>query len=377
MKVTHVYRGQTVEVDAEFFDENENPFVGTGPATYSVFDYNNNLIATSTGVQDVDNPERWTGSFTIPADAPVSDVGQKYRITWIIKNALTNTTLSATDYFTVKTENDTLSYESGRLVLSGGKLNDTLISEDQIIGDISYRVVDEQSTVLLTEILTAADIDRTVNGFYYYDYESADDQDWLTPHSSVTPYFAEWRYTTSEGAQVEIHPIYVLTPRMYMFVDGIKRIVDKVRNKDINPNLQYSDIDLVHYAYDGIMRLNRNRPTFTNWTPENVPPVFFELAKKSGAIEALRAQLLAEGMVAFDFQGQSIQLNVDRTQHISNVIELLERTFEEDVFRAKKIYINRSSPGVLGMTISPISNYMNMNHPRDRLALFRKIHFFS
>lgn len=368
MALDHVYRDSTVSTSVVLLNKAGLPFPGTSPATFTVSDFNGHTIVTGTGVQDTMNPERWSASFAIPAAAPLPMSGEKYSIAWLITNGAETT--SSIEYFSVRVQGDPVSFENGRIALKGGSVSDSLVVEAPVTG-VKLKLIDEDDNAYV-DVTVPDTPTRVVNGLCFYDYTTSAIPT-LAQRASLTPHLAEWTYTDQFGGLgMEVHPIYVISSKMFMFIDAVRRLVDKARNDDINPNLRYTDVDLAHYVLEGLQRVNASIPALTNYTPDTIPVVLHPFVKDAAAVRALEAQYLAEGVSAFDFQGQSVQLNVDRTQYIQSMIEMLNNDLDERIRKAKKLAIRTSGAGVLGITVHPGTNYAAMLNPRDRMILLRQ-----
>lgn len=369
MKLFKVYRGQAFEADVEFYNsDGSTPFVLSSPATYEVYDYQNNFILNGNGTQDTGNTARWYSSIVIPSSALISDNLQKYKIIW---NAVgTNETKSSIEYFEVTDVRDPISIENGRLLLKNGKFLDYIYLDSEVNSG-TVKLIDVNDNILYTDTISG-NANKIINNKYVYENESTDLIDGLETSSGLNIFFSVWELTLDNTEVIfEIHPIYIISTRMFMYIDGVRRIIDKIRNDDINPTLKYTDIDLCHYVIDGIQRINRHKPNITNFHVDNIPIVFDEFVKKAGAIEALRAQYLAEGMAAFDFSGQSVTLTVDRTQYIQYVIDQLEAQLDDPLRATKKIYIRKNNAGTIGISLSPVLNVPSLANPREYLFYLR------
>lgn len=368
MALDFVYRNQTVSNKVLLFNSKGLPFVATSPASFTVLDFNGATVISGPCVQDTQNPEVWEATFSIPTSAPVSELGEKYRLVYVIKNA--TETQTAVEYFTVRLDGDPISFDAGRIALKGGTVSDYLITETPA-SSVHLRILDESDSVYVDVDIDTSNPRRS-GAYYVYD-KTTDVLANLTPHHNLVPYLAEWTYIDQSGVPgLEVHPIYVVSTKLFMAIDALRKLVDKAKNEDINPNLRYTDLDLAHYVMAGINRVNVTPPSLTRYTTENIPFQMTSLAKDAAAVEALRAQYLAEGVSAFDFQGQSVQLNVDRTQYIQSMIDMLNNDLDERIRKAKKMAIRSSGAGVLGLSVHPGTNYAAMISPRDQMLMIRQ-----
>ena len=85
-------------------------------------------------------------------------------------------------------------------------------------------------------------------------------------------------------------------------------------------------------------------------------------------------QYMAEGSLAFDFSGQSVNLNIDRTQYIDSLLGKLDAMVESQVKPVKKLLARNgimSGSGAIG------SKAMNSNFGLTTLTLSPTTRFFN
>jgi hypothetical protein len=85
-------------------------------------------------------------------------------------------------------------------------------------------------------------------------------------------------------------------------------------------------------------------------------------------------QYMAEGSLAFDFSGQSVSLNIDRTTYIESMLGRLDTMVENQVKPVKRLLAKNgitSGDGSIG------SKAMNSNFGLTRLTMAPTTRFFN
>ena len=133
--------------------------------------------------------------------------------------------------------------------------------------------------------------------------------------------------------------------------------LNKSRIENIIPELRYTTGDLVGYMERGLNIFNMiAHPTYFNGL--NMQGVMLDAHLLCSSYYALSAQLLAEGSLAFDFSGQGVSLNVDRTPQLEAALGRMEGLLDSRITPLKKeLYKNGflSGDGSFGA--------QNMNNP--------------
>jgi hypothetical protein len=158
-------------------------------------------------------------------------------------------------------------------------------------------------------------------------------------------------------------------------VNSLRRTIDKARQQNPNPVLQLTDMDLVEYVNQGIALLNAAKPCVTSFNISSLPDVFFYPLINAAAYCALSAQYLAEGQAAFEFNGQSVSLSVDRTQYTDTALSRFTSYIEDQLPSTKRMW-NRSTGGTgqpvgsLGINFGPSTGFIGFD---SRNNLFTQI----
>lgn len=365
MPLVRVVPGQSVEALASFRDRNGATVVGNGdPAQWTIRDPDNNLVINGAGSQGRSDPSVWIARFTLPSAAPPTHNGERYQIHWELP--LASGSISSIERFEVIAHNDPLMQQDETpdvLVVEGKRFVDSLRLPGRVVDDtLKYEIRDLGNNLIMEEESTGSTPDREVGDSVFYDFDSDGPLDSLVAgggSTGLTPYMGVWEYQLpGEASSFEFHGLYVANIHAISLIQKTRAIVDRANLQDVHPFLTYTDLDLLHYIYRGFEYINSQTPFLSTWGPGNFPHQMTDLVVKAGAMYALQAQYLAEGMTTFDFQGLGVQLSIDRTQYIQTLVDQLSQELQDRVPRFKRLYIRSSSPGVLHISVHPLTNFV-------------------
>lgn len=114
--------------------------------------------------------------------------------------------------------------------------------------------------------------------------------------------------------------LWAVTPSVLSAATQLEDFINKARSSNVIPELEYTTADLIQYLHRGLSMFNVFRPQLTQFTGMNMQGMILSGWLDCSSYYALVSQLGAEGSMAFDFSGQTVQLNVDRTPAIESVL---------------------------------------------------------
>lgn len=133
------------------------------------------------------------------------------------------------------------------------------------------------------------------------------------------------------------YKLWAVTPQILLGMQHLESFLNKSRIENTIPELRYNPGDLMNYLERGLYLFNMcggTTPTTFNGT--NMQGPLFEAWVLCSLYYALGAQLLAEGSLSFDFSGQGVSLNVDRTPQLDGAIGRIENQIQTYVVPLKK-----------------------------------------
>lgn len=337
-----------------FTDQFGNPVVADDPATWSLLDFNGNLILTGNAVQDPIDTSRWTADIAIPSNIPIPNDNSFYKLVWTIQAAAS---IGGGQWINT----DTLAVVQGNppdlpvgVVIINNITAVDYLNVPQQLSSFDIQVLDENGTVLYdsgnqTNITPSA----IFTDYYQYSFNIPAYQ-----YPEINgPYWIQWSFSINNGpTQAEIHPLWVAIPRAWRFLTRIKSEIDKIRDAESDPNLRWNDGELMQHIYNGLDRINGSPPHHTFWSLSQLPMLLDYPTYIAASHSALQSRYLAEGMLAYEFTGQSTNLTIDRTQYISSLMDNMNSWLDSNLTNYKRNVLRRGV-GQLHMTVGPSFNF--------------------
>lgn len=168
----------------------------------------------------------------------------------------------------------------------------------------------------------------------------------ITSTGSLTPFMLI--VTNTETNDKSVTWLYVINPSILSATMMVEEFVNKARIKNIIPELDFK-------LSDFLLSLNRGLALFNSYPP--IVSGFDGTAMAGSLLDSwitcschclLSSQIQAEGASSFDFSGQSVSLNMDRTSVIEGTLSRLENTLDNVVKPFKKQLIKSGVTGGSG-----------------------------
>ena len=191
----------------------------------------------------------------------------------------------------------------------------------------------------------------------------------IAPYALIAMYKASDK-SVANSNKTTTYKVWPVTPQILVAASMVQDFCDRARLDNVIPELEYTQADLIQYLYRGLSTFNSLPPRATDFTGTNMQGQFLDAWITCACSHALSAQFLAEGSLAFDFSGQTVSLNMDRSPAIESTLGRLESQLNTVVMPFKKL-IGRAGVisgdgsqggrlidgsqkfGVLGVTNSP------------------------
>lgn len=160
------------------------------------------------------------------------------------------------------------------------------------------------------------------------------------------PYLLTIDFRTFDNRQERMmQNVWVVTPQMLNAMNLLEGFLNKAKIDNIIPQLEYTQADLLTYLQRGLGLFNSYAPNLTSFNGRNMQGGLLDIMVLCGSYYALGAQLLAEGMLAFDFTGQAVTLNVDRTPALESALGRVEQQMTERIPHMKQMLLRRGVTG--------------------------------
>lgn len=177
--------------------------------------------------------------------------------------------------------------------------------------------------------------------------------------------------------------VWAITPQILIAVSQVEDFINKARLENVIPELEYTQADIIQYLQRGLALFNSLPPHLTAFTGTNMQGAIAESWITCASYYALASQLQAEGAMAFDFSGQTVNLNIDRTPAIESALGRVESAIDNNIKPFKKLL---AKAGILGGDGSAGGGYIDgskalgslsvINAPTTRLPHSRRGSWF-
>lgn len=311
----------------------------------------------------------------VPSSVPPSLDSQKYQIRWSLIDATTNEATYAFESIRVLGLTSDPTGVQDNVELVGDQATLTIVLPDlyDTVGFEIFAATGNSSVLAFTPVMNPQ---RVSSGWFYQGVVNTS-----TLTASTAPYIVSWKYFNSASpwsSYRETARLFVINPSMMNAIEDTRRTVNRAKAT------LFQFADMVFDTQTLISFLRRGKDTF-NGAGGYVTT--FDMTDATGGVRdfwlgysevaMLEAQALAEGEKAFDFQGQAIQLTVDRTQYYNQAADNLRSRLENNVRPYKmnlqlkgisggsgnvdNATMGRSSAFV-GITVHPASQYGRYYH---------------
>ena len=387
--MTQVYEGETATIVEEFLNEWDEPVMPrehSAAPTVRLFDVDKSIIAEVTAVND---PQSGPGSWR--ADLPIPNMDLRDSVTLIAR-------------WHYEGEDGTYTAKTKVVVdpSSEGRDEDIVIvcghdSRMQVSPPIRYKAPKiGQKANLATgqKAVEGKPGDELTVSLYFNNRSIIENKNVESPDVKVEkfknktlidmpavvgkpqmhPLSMLIRHKPVKGLTVNTYTykVWAVTPQILVAARQLEDFINKARIANIIPELEYTQSDLMECLSRGLSYFNSLQPNVTNFTGTNMQGPLLNAWLVCSTQYALGAQIQAEGALGFDFGGQTVSLNIDRTPAIESALGRIDAEIEGMVKPLKKLlgragalggdgsiggqYIDGSRNfGVLGLSNTPMT----------------------
>lgn len=139
--------------------------------------------------------------------------------------------------------------------------------------------------------------------------------------------------------------VWAVTPSVLSAASQLEDFINKARATNVIPELAYTQADLIQYLHRGLGMFNGFGPQLTSFTGMNMKGMILDGWLQCSQYYALASQLQAEGQMAFDFSGQAVSLNVDRTPSIESALGRVESMLQSQIKPMKQLLAKNGVTG--------------------------------
>lgn len=323
-------RGIGVMFEVEFFDDapaNTTPSVPANPSespSWSIVDPTGVQVTNGVGLPG-SAPGRWTANWSVPPDAPLSTVSDKWRIVW---NMVTGTgrqlqTTNPFDVIELRTPDTLDAVRDGSYLAYQGTSERLILrlprrpSELTVTGFASTSLGNPCPTD--TPVWSGSLADSSITeveeqNMFVYIFDTP-----VLTDVGETQIVWNHRQTITSPNEVIVQRLFI-PPRVFWSLNpSLRVIIDKLQKK-LGTIHAYTDSDIFEYFQRGVGILNGTTPA-TNWDLQTFPysSVTVRFLIEAAALWALRAQGLLSSELQFSFSGQQVTLDQDTSSGYDNL----------------------------------------------------------
>lgn len=373
----NVALGSTVDATTTFLVPVDQ-VINTPNCTWDLVDNLGTVFSSGSATSIVVNPTPLNqivvveAIVNIPTYLTVNEMGTTYQLRWTLVEGSYRTTVA--EQIKVLGLTDTKLGAVDTIELYGSRASVVVnlpINYNKVGFQVYYANDPHVST--LTPIDCSASAIQVSDGYQFRgEFDTASI---LEPGALLEPYTTIWTYSDGSNGAIEYKEacdFFVITPSLLSSARDLQLLINKARTtSDGMPDSAFSMSELLTFLKMGKDAFNAFAfPTSFTMIKAQGPIKYYWL--QFAAISALRAQYLVEGTKAFDFSGQAISLNVDRSQYYESLAASLESAITESCRQLKQQMAKRGissgdgsqnpnalaygAIGTVGISLSPISN---------------------
>lgn len=266
----------------------------------------------------------------VPNDTPATIDGQRYQLRWEL-NVTGLPAQYAFEALQVTTPSTVPVGTTDTVELQGDLAQLSLVVEKPY-ANVGVQLF--KGNTLLTDYTEATDKKRVSTGWFY-----TIGVDTTTYAASLDPYVVSWKYSNGTGQSPtrETSRMFVLNPSLTSAMEDVRMQIMKARTTLMGfEDTLFNNTTLIACLRMARDEFNGAGGFITNFDMLNATGGIRTAWLRYSMVELCRAQALAEAEKAFNFSGQAISLEVDRSAGYQSMADNLYQTLESFVPTLKK-----------------------------------------
>lgn len=373
--LTKVVVGNSAATTAQFIVPPIFQNVSNGSIQYALMDASGSIYSTGVGINylvtPIDNGNRITSDFSInvPSDIPINEIGTNYQVRFVLSLPDENTEFTIYDTLLILPSTSTPLGAEDTVDIIGNNIPLRLVTEAATQSPPTADVY--QNNERFMENLTASGPMLLSDGYEYTLFVPTINS---TLFPSLVPYNIVWKYeTVPEYFETESSNLFLITPSIMQAMKDVYLTINKSRAK-FGFDSVFNEKEVMSYLRQGADYFNAlYNPTIFNFTNATGPVRHYWL--QCSIVVALRSQYLMEAESAFNFSGQAISLDIDRSQYYESLASTIESGLQDPIRQLKANLTKRgiiagdgnvnptalaiNAIGTIGVSASQVSNMRN------------------
>ena len=297
----------------------------------------------------------------VPSAVPPSIDNQKYQIRWSLIDASSPDSVPQYAFEAIKVIGlTTVPVGVQDTVEMVGDISTLQFVSADLYDTVGFEVYAGIGNALLIPYTEVPFPKRTAGGWYY---TASLNTAALT--ASLAPYIVSWKYSNAllPGSSRETARMFVINASISNAIEDVRMMVNKAKATLFGfADMLFDTTTLIGFLRRGMDMFNAAGGVVTTYDMTDATGGVRDYWMGYAEVVMLQAQALAEGEKAFDFQGQAIQLSVDRTEYYNRLADSILQRLGTDVKNYKTVLITKGGGGGTGNVTSPGS--LKGNSPR-------------
>lgn len=349
-----IVEGNPVTTTEQFFDENGSPLEPlSGYPIAAIYD-GTDLVVQSIAYYKSQSPNGdWYADFTIPEGFDFNGSEKVLTLVWLCK---TPDSIYKTSLLITVIPRESLDDLEETEIITLAPATELKAIVPYIVnlkaGDSANFTIYDGNTSLLSSIATVSTMQGNgsvltlpING--------------NNLPARLQPYNLVISLNISSANRQVFTSVRLINPSLLSAMQSLEMAINKANQVETINGLRFKESDLLEGLARGLDYFNTIMPNLTSFTGTNMKGVIREGWLVCSAIRVLRAQLQAEGWFNFDFSGQNVSLNVDRTAVVESACSYYEGLIDTMVRPLKTLLGKKgviSGDGGIGDRLATISN---------------------
>lgn len=267
------------------------------------------------------------GIITVPSDVPVNNLNLRYQIRWTL-NLPDGTTLTTNENIKVLGRTS-IPHGVEDSVEMQGDVATLNIVVPQFFDHVGVEVYKQSHSEKMVSYQEATDRHKVPDG-----YQCSVRLDTSNIPVALESYVVIWKYWNHNNPNLvfrESGRMFVLNASILSATDDLRAIINRSRATIAHKqDILFTVPTLLVFLRQGRDSFNGAYGVLTNFDMSDATSSIRQYWLYFAGIDALRSQYLAEGEKAFNYSGQSINLDVDRTAYYESLASTIQSRMDNE-----------------------------------------------
>jgi hypothetical protein len=283
---------------------------------------------------------------SVPSTVPPSQDNQRYQVRWTL-TSLDGSFPDQYQFENISVIGLTTTPEGPQdtVELSGDPAHVSVVLREPYT-NVTYEVFSGNTRVTTSPVVVNLR-NRVSTGWYYEAQIDTSDATIYTP--GLDPFTVSWRYfnmATPWQINRSTSRMFVVTPSVMTAIEDVKSMVSRAQTTLFQfPDMFFSPEVILSHMRTGRDDFNAAAGVLTNFTMTFATGAIRSFWLAYTYVSILRSQYIAEGEKAFNFTGDAISLEVDRTQYYQGLANEILQQVQNDVKPFKTNLIKKGISG--------------------------------